>query len=692
MNIAPKQVDEILESHPAVMEAAAVGVPDRYLGEDLVAFAVLRTGASCDERELLSFCEKQLGHFKTPTRIHFTKDLPKGPSGKVQRLKLQEQASQLSASSERSAYQDENTESGHRQVSNPEVSPTPIEEIIAEAWAKLLTLPKVDVNSNFFSLGGHSLLAMQGLSLLRETLPITLSLSDFFQNPTVAQQAKLIRERLRPDDLSLAASTVAWEQELLQKSGAPAVAVKIPPRNRSLPCPLSPNQRRIWFMELLGSGEPVYNECEAVRLRGELNIGLLEGALNLIVTRHEILRSTIQSNGDEPTTVVHESWPLQLKQIDLGSLSPAVREAEVERLLIDEPRQPYRLEAEPAVRFTLLKLGQTEHVLILMMHHIICDWASVGVLWRELSALYRAGCGGQPLELPPLPIQHGDYAVWQQQQLTGEYLTKDLAYWEENLRGAPALLELPIDKPSRPPATSYRGERKRFLIPSTLALALRECSRREGYSLFTFFAAALFALLHRYTAQEDISVGIPLADRDHAELRSMIGFLLHTHVLRTQVVGDLSFKELMAQVQKGMLDLYAHRSPPFDQVVERVRPERSPSYSPLFQVLLNWRDRDQQLSYIGLEGVEVESLLSEARISKFDLTLMFTDCGDEIWLEIEYSTDLFESIRIQRMVGHLQVLLDGAIGYLEQRIALLPLLTNEERQELLGETSVIAAE
>jgi acyl-CoA synthetase (AMP-forming)/AMP-acid ligase II/acyl carrier protein len=686
MNIAPKQIDEVLEAHPAVLEAAAVGVPDRYLGEDMVAFAVLRDGMSCDERELRGFCEKHLGHFKTPTRIHFVNDLPRGPSGKVQRLKLEEDAAQPEAGS----YQGKSAglSDGRASPAVSVVLTTPIDQIVAEAWAKLLTQPQVDEHTNFFALGGHSLMAIECLSLLREKLPIALSLTDFFENPTVAQQAALIRKRLRADNFSSFESIVAWESELLQKVGPPTADEAIPLRDRSLPCPLSRNQMRLWFMEQLNSGVPVYNESEAVRLRGALNIDVLEKALNVIIARHEILRTTIQATGDQTSAVVQESWQLRLKQIDLSLLPPAQREAEVDRLLIDEPRLPHHLEIEPGIRATLLRLGQIEHVFIVMMHHIICDWSSEGVLWRELSALYRAGCGGQPLELPALSIQHGDYAAWQQQQTTLRNLGEDLAYWEENLREAPALLDLPTDNP-RPHIMSYRGARQRFQIPSALVLALRDCSRREKVSLFTVITAALDTLFYRYTGQEDILLGIPLADRDRPELQSMIGFLLHTHVLRTQVSGDLSFRKLLARVQKGVLDLYAHRFPSFDEVVSRVRPQRNPSYSPLFQVMINWRDRDQALSFIGLEGIEVESLLSESRTAKFDLTLMLTDEGDNIDLQIEYNTDLFDGARIERMVGHLLTLLEGAAANPEHRLADLPLLTNAERRQLLVEWNTV---
>ncbi len=686
VNIAPRQIDDVLESHPAVLEAAAVGVPDRYLGEDLAAFVVLRAGAVIDERELLAYCEGRLGHFKTPTRIHFADDLPKGPSGKVQRLRLLDRVARPPALGPASSGKQPTAQS------NGAVAPDGlrvIEPMIAEIWAELLKQPQVDFDSNFFALGGHSLLAIQCLSRLREKLPVTLSLSDFFENATVAEQASLVRQRLyaagcKSGLAALEQSSPAWEQALLQQVEVPAAPQPIPRRDSSLPCPLSPAQRRIWFFEELAPGVPLYNESEAVRLVGELQVDALEQALNVVIERHEVLRSTIRINNGEPVSVIHEHWPLRIKRIDLSSLPPAQREAEVERLLIDEPRRPYNLETEPGIRATLLLLNPGEHVLILMMHHLVCDWASEGVLWRELSVLYGALSRGEMPALPPLPIQHGDYAAWQQKQLAGPGFIDDLAYWEENLRGAPELLELPADRP-RQPVQSYRGARRRFRLDPALTAALRDCSRLEKVSLFTVFAAALNTLLYRYTGSEDISLGVPLADRDRQEVQSVIGFLLHTHVLRTGLSGEMTFRELLARVQKGALDLYAHRAVPFDQVVSKVKPERNLGYSPLFQVMINWRDRDQQLSFIGMDGLVVESLLAESRTSKFDLTVMLTDGGDEIWVELEYSTDLFDGDRMVRLFGHYRTLLESVTSDPGQRLSDLTLLTAEERRQVLVE-------
>ncbi|MGA6973658.1 MAG: AMP-binding protein, partial [Candidatus Binatus sp.] len=493
MNIAPRQIDEVLESHPAVLEAAAVGVPDHYLGEDIVAFAVLRAGMEGDESELLAFCESRLGHFKTPTRIHFVADLPKGPSGKVQRLKLLDSAGQPSAAGPVHS-------NGHSLQAAEPAADENVEETVARIWSEVLGQPQAAPDSNFFALGGDSLMAIQCLSKLRERLSVVLSASDFFENPTVAEQAAFIKPRLRPIHRNGDSHTTqpAGDQTPTQSSiEAPAGPQPIMQRGRNLPYPLSSGQQRIWFFEELAPDVPLYNESESVRLVGELNADAMEQALNSIVARHEILRTTVQIAAERPIAIVHESWPLRMKRVDLGALPPAQRETELARLLIDEPRRPYQIESEPGIRATLVRLSQSEHVFILMMHHMVCDWASEGVLWRELSSAYRTIVRGEPPALSRLPIQYGDYAVWQQQRVDEAAFDEDLDFWQENLRGAPELLELPSDRP-RPSVQSYRGARQRFRIDATLTEALRQCSRREKTSLFTVFAAALDTLLYRY--------------------------------------------------------------------------------------------------------------------------------------------------------------------------------------------------
>jgi amino acid adenylation domain-containing protein len=689
MNIAPRQIDEVLESHPAVLEAAVVGVPDHYVGEDLVAFAVLRTGMEVDEREMLGFCESRLGHFKTPTRIHFVEDLPKGPSGKVQRLRLLDQAAQLALAGP--LYTNGNSSgNGNGQVSRA-VQPSaavPIEETISQSWAHALGLPVIGENVNFFALGGHSLTAIQCLSRIRERLPVALSLSDFFENPTVEQQAALVKQRLAANGVSK--GQIVGEQSSATGQSAPTPSIKatelspIPVHGRSWSHPLSLGQRRIWFFEEMAPGVPLYNECEAVRLVGHLQADAVEQALNLIIARHEMLRTTIQADEESPVAIVHATWPLRIKRIDLSNLAPARQEAEVQRLLVDEPRAPYHLDTAPGIRATLVRLSPAEHVFILMMHHLVCDWAAVGQLWREFSSAYSALVRGERLAAPSLPIQYGDYAVWQQQRMVNAGFNEDLDFWEDNLRGAPERLELPSDRP-RLQVPSYRGAKKRFRLGARLTEELRNLSRQEKTSPFTIFAAAFNTLLYRYSGSEDILLGIPIGDRERSELQPLIGFLLHTHVLRTRLSGGMKFRDLLPIVQSGLLALYSHREVPFDQVVSRISPPRSLSHSPLFQVMLNWRDGDQQLSRIGVEGLVVESVLAEARTSKFDLTMMLTDDEDEVWLEAEYNIDLFDDDRIFRMFGHYQTLLKAIAADPDRRLDELPLLTEAERQQSLVE-------
>jgi amino acid adenylation domain-containing protein len=693
VNIAPRQIDEVLECHPAVLEAAAVGIPDRYFGEEAVAFVVLRQESATGERELLTFCETRLGHFKTPARIYFLKELPKGPSGKVQRLRLldpeilstvavvnqPDQAVSLSGS-------------GHAEGGSLQ-SAASIEQIIATAWAEVLNLPAVDTQTNFFALGGHSLIAIQCLSKLRAKLPVVLSLSEFFEHSTVAEQARFVRQQLHSTNAKSGEpleESPNWEESLL-KQYVPATQESIPHLDSTLPHPLSPSQQRVWFMEKLNPNVPVYNESDAVLLTGDIDVNALEKAFNVIVSRHEVLRSTIETIDGVPHAVIHPDYPLRFREIDLSRFAAAKRQSELDRLLIDEPRTPYSLETEPGIRISLIRLSSREHVLILSMHHLICDLSSEGIIWRELSVLYRSYFRGEQVDLPALPISHRDYAVWYQKRLEQTAFSEDLDFWEENLKNAPVLLAIPADR-HRPATMSYQGKRLRRKLSSDLTEALRTTGRQEKTSLFTIFAAALDTVLYRYTGTEDILLGIPIADRDLPELQSTIGFLLHTQVLRTTLSGDITFRELLSRVQKATLDLYAHRAVPFDQVVRKLRPERNPSYSPIFQVMLNWIDRDQQLPFIGLEGLTIESLMAAADTSKFDLFFFIKDNGGQIWLELEYNTDIFDEDRISRLLDHYQTVLEAVATNPGNTVAKIPLLTSVEQDRLLHAWNETAAE
>ena len=477
-------------------------------------------------------------------------------------------------------------------------------------------------------------------------------------------------------------SALADFKAIPEVSAAAAGPQFIPTRDRTKLCPLSSAQQRLFFLEQFNPKVPLYNESEAVRLKGKLDVAALERALNYIVSRHEILRSTIGLVDGDPVLLVHDNLPLPFKRVDLHAKAAAEREAEVERLLIEEPRRPFFSDTEPGIRATLIGLGHEEHILVVMTHQIICDRLSLGVLWAELRAAYEALAQGKEPQLPALPIQYGDYATWQRQQLAKADLSSDLKFWTEKLRGAPAVLDLPLDRP-RPPIASYRGNRRRFQLGRELAAKVRDRSRAEKASLFHVFTAGWNALLDRYTGQGEISLGIPAPNATGPSCDRLIGLFTETQVLRTSLAGDPTFRELVGRVHLGVDDVYSHKALPFAQVVEALKPERNLSYSPLFQVMLDWRDRDAQFQFVGLPGIEVQPLLSHSHTSKVDFTVFLSDTGDDISMEIEYNSDIFDEQRILRMAGHYFTLLEAAAVDPERKISSLPLLTAPEREELV---------
>ena len=374
------------------------------------------------------------------------------------------------------------------------------------------------------------------------------------------------------------------ELRLLQRRGESG-AREIPRRAGSGPAPLSFAQQRLWFLEQLYPGTPLHNMSRLIRLSGVLDVAVLQRTLDAIVARHEALRTTIVATDGIPWQIVSPPSGVSLGSRDLQSLAEPEREAEARRLVSEEARRPFDLTQGPLFRAMLLRLGAEEHLLLLSMHHIISDAWSRGVLSRELTAFYEAFATGGPAALPALPIQYADYAVWQRERLQGERLDRELGYWREQLRGAPAVLELPTDRP-RPPVQSSRGGRESLLLPSRLCEAVRALSKAEGVTLFTTVLAAYQVLLARYTGQDDIVVGSPIAGRTRTETEGLIGFFVNTLALRTDLSGDPTFRELLVRVREVALGAFAHQDVPFDQVVEELQPERDMSRTPIFQVSL----------------------------------------------------------------------------------------------------------
>ena len=463
------------------------------------------------------------------------------------------------------------------------------------------------------------------------------------------------------------------------KGGSPSVTI---PRSAVRgPCPLSFAQQRLWFLEQLEPGTPTYNIPVGFRLLGRLNDGALERSLNELIKRHESLRTTFAVVEGEPVQMIAPFQSFSLRREDLQQLAESEREDKALQLVTEEASQSFDLSQGPLLRVTLLRLTPQEHILLLVVHHIISDGWSMGVAYREVAAFYRAFSAGEPSSpLPELPIQYVDYSCWQRQFYQGNVLDEQISYWKKQLDGAPPVLELPTDH-ARPAVQSSRGQGQFICLPTALTEALRALGRQEGATLFMTILASVQVLLSRYTRRDDIVVGTPTANRMRTETEGLIGFFVNTLVFRTDLAGDPSFREFVRRVRAVSLEAFSYQDLPFEKLVEELRPDRDPSYNPLFQVMFTFQNAAQRFPQ--LQGVAVSPINIKTLGAKFDLDLTAVDRGDELLLRINYRTDLFESATITRMLAHWQTLLEAATANPEATISALPLLTEPERKQLL---------
>jgi amino acid adenylation domain-containing protein len=468
----------------------------------------------------------------------------------------------------------------------------------------------------------------------------------------------------------------------------------VPPPIRAIsreePLTLSFAQQRLWFLDRLEEGQSVaYQVPRAIRLEGDLQVDALERAFNEIVRRHEVLRTIFGPGEEGPLQFIVPESQTSLGLIDLVGCPEGEREAELRRRLRGEIYEPFDLARGPLLRTRLYRLGEQEHVLLLNMHHIVTDGWSMGVLFRELSLLYAAFCKGQPSPLPELAIQYADYARWQRNWLQGVALERQLEYWKEQLAGAPARLELPTDRP-RPPVQTFRGGKVAFIIPKEVAAGLKGVGRRAGATPFMTLYGAFAVLLSRWSGQEDLVIGSPIAGRRHVALETLIGFLVNTLALRADLSGDPSFWELLGRIKTMTLEAYAHQDLPFEQLVEELQPTRSLSYTPLFQVMLVMQNAPVVAIDLGeLKATPVESGYAAA---KFDLTLGLQEVEEGLRGSFNYNADLFDEETIGRMADQFQLLLEGIVAEPEGRISKLALLRGAERHRILVEWNQTAVD
>ncbi|NEO97868.1 MAG: amino acid adenylation domain-containing protein [Symploca sp. SIO2E9] len=637
------EIEVVLTQHPQVRDAIVMAREDQAGSKSLAAY-VVPEGKQPSSGELRSFLQDKLPDYMLPVSFTVLESLPLTPNGKVDRRALP----QPDLSQQTQEY----------------IAPrTPTEEILTQIWSQILKVEKVGINDNFFELGGHSLLATQVVSRIRNSFQIELPLRELFAAPTIAQLAQSIGQ-LKQQNQGLTAPPIRLRQEGAELS-------------------LSYAQNRLWFLNQLELNDALYNIPITLRLAEifpetslPLEVTTLEKSLQEIIQRHEALRTNFVSVDGKTSQIIHAETNWTLSVVDLGHLSITEQEIALQQLAQKQATQAFDLASHSLIRATLAVLSETEHFLLVCMHHIVSDGWSMDVLIKELTALYEAYCQGQPSPLAPLQIQYADFAIWQREWLQGEVLQRQLNYWQNQLADAPELLSLPTDRP-RPAVQTFRGAHQQFALSTELTSRLTQLSQQQGVTLFMTLLAAFETLLYRYSGQSDITVGTPIANRNQSEIEGLIGFFVNTLVLRTNLEGNPSFSELLSRVKFMAMDAYAHQDLPFEMLVEALQPERDLSYTPLFQVMFALRN--ESLYQLKLAG------LVEIKTSKFDLTLSMENTADGLVGVWEYSTDLFDASTIERMTSHWVTLLEGIVSNPQQQISQLPLLTEVEKGQLLVE-------
>ena len=617
------EIEATLQRNTAVHACIVLAREDVLGNKQLIAYIVPKEGILCSRDELRSFLQEHIPLYMLPADYIMLDAFPLSKNGKIDRRAL--------------------PAPDYSQISDLYTSPrNATEEIIASIWAEILSLPQIGVSDNFFERGGHSLLATQVISRVREAFQIELALRSLFADPTVAGLAQAVQAARQMDQEPI---------PLLQ------------PMARPQRLPLSFAQQRLWFLDQLEPGSPAYNVPAAIRLQGRLDEQALERSLNEVVRRHEILRTTFVQVEQQPVQVIIPFLNIALPLVDLRGLDAAQQSVVAERVSYQEGQQPFQLERGPLLRVSLLRLQEQEHILLLNMHHIVSDGWSMGVLARELNALYAAFVAGEPSPLPDLPLQYADFALWQRQWLQGAVLDRQLAYWKQHLAEA-SVLQLSIDHP-RSAAHSAHGARKIQRLPESLTESLRQLSRREEVTLFITFLAAFVILLHYETGQNDILVGTDVANRTHTSIEPLIGFFVNQLVLRTDLSNNPTFRMFLAQVRDVTMEAYAHQEIPFEKLVEALNPKRDLLFHPLFQVKLTIQkaltlDEDAR-GPGGLMGLTLNPLEVDNHTAKVSLQLNLTDTEREIIGSLDYDSNLFTSVRMNSMLERFQLLLERVV-------------------------------
>jgi len=638
------EVERTLMAQPAVRAAAVVVREDAPGDRRLVAYAV----SEADGSELREQLRRSLPEYMVPSVVVVLDRLPLTPNGKIDVAAL--------------PPPDMTTPTAKF------VAPrTPLEEALAAIWVDALQVARVGATDDFFDLGGHSLLATRLVARVRDVLGVELPVGTLFERPTVAALA-------------------AWVEEVRRVAAPALAAIPVAPRNR--PLPLSFSQQRLWFLDQMQPGSTLYNMPVTRCFHGVLDVRALERALGEIVRRHEVLRTTFAEVEGAPAQIIAPFAGFTLTIEDLSSLPAAERDPEARRRTQEEAARPFDLAAGPLLRASLLKLADDNHTLLLCAHHITSDGWSMSLLFHELSTLYAAYRDGRESPLLPLSLQYADYAVWQREQMQSESFAQQLAWWKVQLADAPELLSLPTDHP-RPPIQTDKGAVEVIGLPSNLVERLEALGREEGATLYMILLCAWQMVLCLHSGTDDLTIGTTIAGRTRQEIEPLIGLFMSTLVLRTDLSGDPSFKQMLQRTRTVTLGAFDHQDVPFERIVAEISPDRSLSYAPLFQVLFELQDTKATSDY--LAGLEVTDLPLDLEIAKFDLSISLVKTASGLMGGLIFRTELFERLTIRCIAEHFVRVLEHVAANSQVRLSELALLEGTELESVVQQWNQTAA-
>ncbi|ACK73919.1 amino acid adenylation domain protein (plasmid) [Gloeothece citriformis PCC 7424] len=653
------EIETVLLQHPQVSQTIVIDREDSLGNKSLVAYIVAYLAEKNLTTNLQDYLKNKIPSYMIPGNFVVLENLPLTINGKVDRKAL--------------------PIPDFTQTDRKIVAPrNPQEETLAQIWSQVFGLGQIGINENFFQLGGHSLIAVQILSRIRNTFKIEISLENLLNNPTVSELVQVITQH--------------------QKNQQKSRFTEIKSISREGELPVSFAQERVYFIEQLSPSVTAYQFQEILQIKGYLDIAILEKSLTEILRRHEIFRTTFPTVNGKLVQVIHPPQPVKLPVINLQNFSEEEQTEKVQRLTEQSIHKPFNISQLPLIHWTLLKLSDQEWTLIHVEHHMVHDGWSFNLFLKELITLYQAFSEGKPSPLNEPSLQFVDFAHWQREWVKTEAAQAQLDYWHKKLTGMPPLLELPYDRP-RPTEQTYSGGMIRVDLPLDMCKSLRSLGRQEGVTLFMSMFAVFLSQIYRYTGQEDICVGSGVANRRLRQTESLIGMIVNNIVLRTDVSGNPTFRELLNRVRQVTLEGYANEDLPFDKVVEVLKPVRHLSYNPLFQVMFSFHDA--QLPDLNLPGLSIKQNESvsnssakfdldivvipryEQRISRHSTTQIKDNETEGITMVWEYNSDLFDHATIERMITDYQTLLREILANPYQRLSQYSLLEEEQKHQLL---------